>query len=86
MHEYYQKASGKLKKTMRGFLLLVRQRAELSPYLPKQKSLPSILLSNLLLFTVVFSVLGLVFQNALGLTGYRGLLLFSRARRRPRPV
>ena len=25
MHEYYQKSSGKLKKTMRGFLSLVRR-------------------------------------------------------------
>ena len=55
---------------------IVRQRAELSPYLPKQKSLPSILLSNLLLFTAVFSVLGLVFQNALGLTGYRAAFFY----------
>ena len=29
---------------------IVRQRPELSPYLPKEKSLPAILLSNLLLF------------------------------------
>ena len=28
MHEYYQKSSGKLKKTMRGFLSLVRLELE----------------------------------------------------------
>ena len=28
MHEYYQKSSGKLKKTMRGFLSLVRLEME----------------------------------------------------------
>mgnify|MGYP004595910339 CR=1 FL=1 len=61
---------------LRSYPEAVRQRAELSPYLPKQKSLPSILLSNLLLFTVVFSVLGLVFQNALGLTGYRAAFFY----------
>ena len=36
---------------------IVRQCPELSPYLPKEKSLPAILLSNLLLFIVVFPVL-----------------------------
>lgn len=34
---------------------------------PKEKSMPAVLLSNLLLFTVVFSALGLIFRRALGL-------------------
>ena len=55
---------------------IVRQRPELSPYLPKEKSLPAILLSNLLLFIVVFSVLGLVFKTVLGLTSYRAAFFY----------
>ena len=55
---------------------IVRHRPELSPYLPKEKSLPAILLSNLLLFTVVFSVLGLVFKTVLGLTSYRAAFFY----------
>ena len=55
---------------------IVRQCPELSPYLPKEKSLPAILLSNLLLFTVVFSVLGLVFKTVLGLTSYRAAFFY----------
>lgn len=49
----------------------VRQRPELMPYLPKEKRLPVILLSNFLLFTVVFSILGLLLKPALGLGSYR---------------
>lgn len=65
---------------------IVRQRPELSPYLPKEKSLPAILLSNLLLFIVVFSVLGRVFKTVLGLTSYRAAFFyFPRAGRRTRP-
>ena len=37
---------------------------------PQEKSMPAILLSNLLLFTIVFSALGLIFRRALGLDGY----------------
>lgn len=55
---------------------IVRQRPELSPYLPKEKSLPAILLSNLLLFIVVFSVLGRVFKTVLGLTSYRAAFFY----------
>ena len=55
---------------------IVRQCPELSPYLPKEKSLPAILLSNLLLFTVVFSVHGLVFKTVLGLTSYRAAFFY----------
>ena len=55
---------------------IVRQRPELSPYLPKEKSLPAILLSNLLLFIVVFPVLGLVFKTVLGLTSYRAAFFY----------
>lgn len=38
--------------------------------MPKKKSMLSILLSNLVLFTVVFSVLGLIFKKALGFEDY----------------
>ena len=49
---------------------IVRQCPELSPYLPKEKSLPA------LLFTVVFSVHGLVFKTVLGLTSYRAAFFY----------
>ncbi len=37
---------------------------------PKEKSIPSILLSNLILFTVVFSALGLALKSVLAFEGY----------------
>lgn len=37
---------------------------------PKEKSVPVVLLSNLVLFTVVFSVIGLVFKSALAFEGF----------------
>ncbi len=37
---------------------------------PKAKSVPAVLLSNLVFFTVVFSALGLVFRNVLAFDGY----------------
>lgn len=37
---------------------------------PAEKSMPAILTGNLVLFTVVFSALGLVFRRALALSGY----------------
>ena len=37
---------------------------------PKEKSIPAILLSNLILFTVVFSTLGLTFKSVLAFDGY----------------
>ena len=37
---------------------------------PKEKSIPSILLGNLVLFTVVFSVLGLALKNVLAFDSY----------------
>ena len=37
---------------------------------PREKSLPVLLLSNLLLFTAVFSALGLVLKHTLGFNGY----------------
>lgn len=53
-----------------GVQRLVRQRKELLPYLPKEKALPAIVLSDLLLFTAAFSALGLLLKGPLGLTGY----------------
>ena len=43
---------------------------------PAEKSMPAILVSNLVLFTVVFSALGLVFRRALGLSGYLDTFLY----------
>ena len=37
---------------------------------PKEKSISSILIGNLILFTVVFSALGLVFKSVLNFDGY----------------
>lgn len=47
--------------------LVVRERLADAP---KEKSIPSILLGNLILFTVVFSALGLGFKNVLNFDDY----------------
>ncbi len=46
---------------------IVRERLDDAP---KEKSIPSILLSNLVLFTVVFSALGLGFKRVLAFEGF----------------
>ncbi len=43
---------------------------------PKEKPLLSVLLSNLVLFTVVFSVTGLVFKSVLNFNGYLSAFLY----------
>ncbi len=43
---------------------------------PKEKSIPAILLSNLILFTVLFSALGLGFKNVLTFDGYLSALCY----------
>ena len=48
----------------------VQSDPRLGQAVPKAKSTAAILLSNLLLFTVVFSVLGLALKNVLGLNNY----------------
>ncbi len=45
-------------------------RAHFGNKVPKEKSVPVILLSNLLLFTLVFSALGLIFRNVLAFDGF----------------
>ena len=45
----------------------VREHPVLGKAAPQEKSTAAILLSNLLLFTVVFSVLGLALKSVLGL-------------------
>ena len=45
-------------------------RAHFGDKAPKAKSLPVILLSNLLLFTAVFSALGLMFRKVLAFDGF----------------
>ncbi len=47
--------------------LIVRERLSGAP---KEKSIFSILLSNLLFFTLLFSVIGLVFKNILAFNGF----------------
>ena len=48
----------------------VRNNPHLAKDVPKEKSMAMILLSNLLLFAVVFSILGIVLKYTLGLKGY----------------
>lgn len=48
----------------------VRTHPQLAKDAPKEKNVAVVLLSNLLLFTVVFSVLGLVLRGVLGLHDY----------------
>ena len=47
-----------------------RVRKEFGDAAPKEKSIPSILLGNLILFTVVFSIIGLIFKIVLAFDGY----------------
>ncbi len=51
-------------------------REHLADNVPKAKSIPSILLSNLVLFTVVFSVMGFVFKSILNFDGYLSAFLY----------
>lgn len=48
----------------------VQVRKKFGNAAPKEKSIPSILLGNLVLFTVVFSVIGLIFRSVLAFDGY----------------
>ncbi len=48
----------------------VRHEPQLAGVVPKAKPLPVILLSNFLLFTVVFSLLGILLKKVLELDGY----------------
>ena len=45
-------------------------REKITEGVPESKSIPSILLGNLALFTVVFSVLGLIFKGVFAFDGY----------------
>lgn len=54
----------------------VREHPVLGKTAPKEKSIISILLGNLLLFTVVFAVLGLTLKNPLGLNSFGATFLF----------
>lgn len=59
----------------------VREHSEIGGIVPKEKSLRSILLGNLILFTAVFSVLGIALKNILGLndfgTAFRFFFVFG---------
>ena len=48
----------------------VRSDPQLGKAVPKEKSAAAVLLSNLLLFTVLFSVLGLALKSVLNFDGY----------------
>ena len=45
-------------------------REKITEGVPENKSIPSILLGNLVLFTVVFSVIGLIFKGVFAFDGY----------------
>ncbi len=47
-----------------------RAREQLGNKVPQAKSIPSILLSNLVFFTLLFSVIGLIFKKSLAFDGY----------------
>ena len=47
-----------------------RVRKKFPKAAPKEKSIPSIFFGNLVLFTVVFSVIGLIFKHVLAFDGY----------------
>ncbi len=53
-----------------------RVREKFPDTAPKEKSVPSILLGNLILFTVVFSVLGLIFKSVFAFEGYFSAFLY----------
>ncbi len=55
---------------------IVKNEPSLKPYLPKEKSILSILFGNLLLFTAVFSVLGIALKSVLGLTDYLSAFVY----------
>ena len=54
----------------------VRNHPALGEKAPQEKSIPSILLGNLVLFTAVFSVLGLALKNVLGLHDFETAFWF----------
>lgn len=49
---------------------MVREHSKMGKAAPQQKSILSILMGNLILFTVVFSVLGVALKNILGLNDF----------------
>ena len=54
----------------------VRRQPQLADAIPKAKPLGAILGSNLLLFTIVFSLLGLIFKDTLAFDGYGQAFLY----------
>ena len=53
-----------------------RVREKLPAATPREKSVQSILLGNLILFTVVFSVIGLIFKSTLAFDNYLSAFLY----------
>ena len=43
---------------------------------PKAKSIPNILISNILLFTIVFSIMGLLFKNIYNFNNYLSAFIY----------
>lgn len=55
---------------------IVQNEQALKSYLPKEKSIWMVLIGNLLLFTVTFSLLGVILKNILGLTDYLSAFIY----------
>lgn len=55
---------------------VVREQPEFCKIAPKEKSIISILLGNMILFTAIFSVLGLALKNTLKLNDFKATFLF----------
>lgn len=71
-------ATGTDKKNMRGFRSYpdevqksVREDPALREFVPQKSSVQIVILSNVIMFTVVFLILGLVLEDALGLVGFQ---------------
>ena len=71
-------ATGTDKKNMSGFRSYpdevqnrVREDAVLGSMAPKKLSVPITIVSNLLMFTVIFSVLGILLKNTLGIADFK---------------
>lgn len=76
-------ATGTDKKNMSGFRSYpdevqkrVREDVVLGSMAPKKLSVPITIVANLLMFTVIFSVLGILLKNTLGIADFQSAFLY----------
>lgn len=55
---------------------IIKNEQSFASFLPKEKSILPILFGNFLLFTAVFSVIGIVLKSVLGLTNYSSAFIY----------